>query len=212
MNEYTTEDFANAEFAKHPIEATIAARNGSTDYPWQYEEGCYASDSWMAADGWAPVSSTPTITESQLAEAFGDKRAWAKRRLRRIDIQTVPDAPELTDGEKIERLIEEWMTTQDEPVFLRAGLLGDYLAKALAKDRSLLSDLSIEKCPQGHPRIPENILRSNGQHKGCKICHRERSAEWGRKKKQCPECGSEVAARRLAAHRREVHGVESGAI
>ena len=46
-----------------------------------------------------------TITESQIAEAFGDEyHYWAKRRLSRIGITVVPD-PEPTNAEKLAKEI-----------------------------------------------------------------------------------------------------------
>ena len=50
-----------------------------------------------------------TITESQIAEAFGDEyHYWAKRRLSRIGITVVPD-PEPTNAEKLEALYDQWL-------------------------------------------------------------------------------------------------------
>ena len=64
-----------------------------------------------------------TITESQIAEAFGDEyHYWAKRRLSRIGITVVPD-PEPTNAEKLDKIMEEWpgRATASDPTF------GEYL-------------------------------------------------------------------------------------
>lgn len=54
-----------------------------------------------------------TITESQIAEAFGDEyHYWAKRRLSRIGITVVPD-PEPTNAEKLERIWADWDPTRE---------------------------------------------------------------------------------------------------
>lgn len=54
-----------------------------------------------------------TITESQIAEAFGDEyHYWAKRRLSRIGITVVPD-PEPTNAEKLELIWADWDPTRE---------------------------------------------------------------------------------------------------
>ena len=54
-----------------------------------------------------------TITESQIAEAFGDEyHYWAKRRLSRIGITVVPD-PKPTNAEKLELIWADWDPTRE---------------------------------------------------------------------------------------------------
>ena len=58
-----------------------------------------------------------TITESQIAEAFGDEyHYWAKRRLSRIGITVVPD-PEPTNADKLEQLHQNWSQSDRNPPF-----------------------------------------------------------------------------------------------
>lgn len=53
------------------------------------------------------------ITESQIAEAFGDEyHYWAKRRLSRIGIAVVPD-PEPTNAEKLDLIWSNWDPTRE---------------------------------------------------------------------------------------------------
>ena len=62
-----------------------------------------------------------TITESQIAEAFGDEyHYWAKRRLSRIGITVVPD-PEPTNAEKINEAYDVWDRDPQDLTF------GEYL-------------------------------------------------------------------------------------
>ena len=50
-----------------------------------------------------------TITESQIAEAFGDEyHYWAKRRLSRIGITVVPD-PKPTNLERLKEIQNDWL-------------------------------------------------------------------------------------------------------
>jgi hypothetical protein len=74
MTKYTADDFANARFAEHE-DGRRAVRTSTPVAPWIMEmrngPGHCAKDSEMAAFGWVPVPSKPTITDSQLEEACG---------------------------------------------------------------------------------------------------------------------------------------------
>ncbi|MCT2357062.1 hypothetical protein M3G54_01620 [Brevibacterium casei] len=102
---YTAEDFANVEFAtKNGLFAACRSRSGF----WRTESGVALVDRDMAEEGWVPVPSSPakpTITESEIAKAFGPEYvAWARLCLARIGVTVVPD-PEPTNAEKLAEAI-----------------------------------------------------------------------------------------------------------
>ena len=64
MTKYTADDFANARFAEHP-DGRIAARLETEEArPWESVRD-FDTDEGMAGDGWVPVPTKPTITESR---------------------------------------------------------------------------------------------------------------------------------------------------
>lgn len=70
---YTAADFANAQFAEHP-DGRIAARLQTEEArPWESVRD-FDTDEGMAADGWVPVPTKPTITESQYRLALDEDR------------------------------------------------------------------------------------------------------------------------------------------
>ena len=62
---YTAADFANAKFAEHP-DGRIAARLQTEEArPWESVRD-FHTDEGMAADGWVPVPTKHTITDSEI--------------------------------------------------------------------------------------------------------------------------------------------------
>ena len=113
---YTASDFANARFAEHEsgdtarsVPPTIAGGR------WAYGGASLLSDEQMAADGWVPVPTKPTITESQFAELSEDlknRTTILACALERVGIKIIPD-PEPTDEELLAgiiRNIDDWQS------------------------------------------------------------------------------------------------------
>src|SRR5699024_12509713 len=65
---YTAADFANAKFAEHPS-GSKAVRSGYPLPPWLIDSSgapfVWQEDQEMADEGWVPVPTKPTITESR---------------------------------------------------------------------------------------------------------------------------------------------------
>ena len=124
MTKYTADDFANAKFAEHP-DGLLATRSDPDDIhkPWADGGGDWFSDQAMVDDGWVPVPTKPTITESQFARAvvgvWGDEgsgptdsNGFARGFLFRLGINVDPD-PEPTDEELLAgiiRNIDDWQS------------------------------------------------------------------------------------------------------
>ena len=112
---YSAADFANARFAEHP-DGNIAARfNTDPLWPW-WHSGDEFKDEAMARDGWVPVPSRPTITESEYREGTGNFSAFNRvgfdAALRIAGVEVVPD-PEPTDEELLAgiiRNIDDWQS------------------------------------------------------------------------------------------------------
>ena len=112
---YTAADFANAKFAEHEdgYLATRSDPNGS-EKPWADGFGYWHSDQQMAAWGWVPVPTKPTITESETVreeEAHGTNYWLGFRNgFVRAGGEIIPD-PEPTDEELLAgiiRGIDDW--------------------------------------------------------------------------------------------------------
>ena len=109
---YTADDFANAKFAEHPG-GRRAVRTSTPVTPWIMEmrngPGHCARDSEMAREGWVPVPTKPTITESQYKLALDEDRdpqyvyGFADA-MRLFGGEVIPD-PEPTNTDKLEELI-----------------------------------------------------------------------------------------------------------
>ena len=111
---YTAADFANARFAEHP-DGRIAARLQTEEArPWESVRDFHA-DEGMAADGWVPVPTESTITESQFSELSEDIKSRTTIlacALERVGIKIIPD-PEPTDEELLAgiiRNIDDWQS------------------------------------------------------------------------------------------------------
>ena len=110
MTKYTAGDFANAKFAEHP-DGRIAARLQTEEArPWESVRDFHA-DEGMAADGWVPVPTKPTITEliaafNELSKDLKNRTTILAREIERAGIANVPD-PEPTNTERLEQLIRE---------------------------------------------------------------------------------------------------------
>ena len=113
---YSAADFANARFAEHP-DGRIAARLQTEEArPWESVRDFHA-DEGMAADGWAPVPTKPTITEliaafNELSKDLKNRTTILAREIERAGIANVPD-PEPTDEELLAgiiRGIDDWQS------------------------------------------------------------------------------------------------------
>ena len=114
MTKYTAQDFANARFAEHP-DGRLAVRSDPSDHCAQWVDGEFDwhSDEIMCDDGWVPVPTKPTITESQFSELSEDiknRTTILACALERVGIKIIPD-PEPTDEELLAgiiRNIDDW--------------------------------------------------------------------------------------------------------
>ena len=111
---YTAADFANAKFAEHPNVGVAARTAPHSRLPWESRSSRY-SDEEMAGEGWVPVPTKPTITESQFARAAAgvwgdegsgptDSNGYARGFLFRLGVNVIPD-PEPTNTERLAQLI-----------------------------------------------------------------------------------------------------------
>ena len=109
---YTAADFANAKFAEHP-DGRRAVRTSTPVAPWIMEmrngPGHCAKDSEMALDGWVPVPTKPTITESQYKLALDEDRGpqyvhGFTGAMHLLGGEVIPD-PEPTNKERLAQLI-----------------------------------------------------------------------------------------------------------
>ena len=103
---YTAADFANARFAEHP-DGRIAARLETEEArPWESVRD-FHTDEGIAADGWVPVPTKPTITESRLRELTEIDRTHGlsvRGVLQAYGVEVIPD-PEPTNKERLAQLI-----------------------------------------------------------------------------------------------------------
>ena len=120
---YTAADFANAQFAEHPDGRTarrIEAERG-TVFAWSMEhkdgEEDYCADEHLAAHGWVPVPTKPTITESEYRLALDEDRDpqyvyGFTAAMHLFGGEVIPD-PEPTDEELLAgiiRNIDDWQS------------------------------------------------------------------------------------------------------
>ena len=117
MTKYTAQDFANAKFAEHE-DGRTARVDPSMGKPnmWSTGDVLLGSDSAMADEGWVPVPTKPTITESDYRSLtrYGNHhyRAGFNDALGEFGIAIVPD-PEPTDEELLAgiiRNIDDWQS------------------------------------------------------------------------------------------------------
>ena len=107
-NRYTAADFANAKFAEHP-DGRIAVRFQTEEArPWESVRD-FHTDEGMAADGWVPVPTKPTLTESSIKKMVGDYAvdefaAGFAGGFRYAGGEIIPD-PEPTNTDRLEKLI-----------------------------------------------------------------------------------------------------------
>ena len=73
MTKYTAADFANAKFAEHEDGRVISRCNPASKYAWENNRGDL-TDAEMADEGWVPVPTKPTITESEYRLALDEDR------------------------------------------------------------------------------------------------------------------------------------------
>lgn len=71
MTTYTAEDFANAEFARHPDGRTAARVDSGDSMPWRVATGSWLGDADMAEEGFVPVREAHPITFDALQAAWG---------------------------------------------------------------------------------------------------------------------------------------------
>ena len=120
-NRYTAQDFANAKFAEHP-DGRIAARLQTEEArPWESVRD-FHTDEGMAADGWVPVPTKPTLTESQYKLALDEDRDpqyvyGFTAAMRLFGGEVIPD-PEPTNTDRIEEILKEvWTPAQSARTF-----------------------------------------------------------------------------------------------
>ena len=108
---YSAADFANAKFAEHES-GDYAHRRHSW---WVVGGRQRRSDEAMARDGWVPVPTKPTITESRLRELTEIDRTHGlsvRGVLQAYGVEVIPD-PEPTDEELLAgiiRGIDDWQS------------------------------------------------------------------------------------------------------
>ena len=114
---YSAADFANARFAEHEL-GLLAIRSDPDDIekPWVDGGGDWYSDQAMARDGWVPVPTKPTITESryQFLVDIGNHhyQAGFNDALTEFGVEMVDD-PEPTDEQLLAgiiRNIDDWQS------------------------------------------------------------------------------------------------------
>ena len=118
---YTADDFANARFAEHP-DGRIAARLQTEEArPWESVRD-FHTDEGMAADGWVPVPTKPTLTESQYKLALDEDRDpqyvhGFTDAMHLFGGEVIPD-PEPTNTDRIEEILKEvWTPAQSARTF-----------------------------------------------------------------------------------------------
>ena len=111
---YSAADFANARFAEHEL-GLLAIRSDPDDIekPWADGGGNWHSDQAMARDGWVPVPTKPTITESRFMElvevcSFADGPASYREFCRLTGIEIIPDS-EPTNTERLTEMHKDWL-------------------------------------------------------------------------------------------------------
>ena len=121
MTKYTAADFANAKFAEHP-DGRIAARLETEEArPWESVRDFHA-DEGMAGDGWVPVPTKPTLTESQYRLALDEDRDpqyvyGFTAAMHLLGGEVIPD-PEPTNKDRIEEILKEvWTPAQSARTF-----------------------------------------------------------------------------------------------
>ena len=105
---YSAADFANARFAEHEL-GLLAIRSDPDDIekPWADGGGNWHSDQAMARDGWVPVPTKPTITETEYSDYVDDLglgELTLEEILADFGIEVIPD-PEPTNTDRLEKLI-----------------------------------------------------------------------------------------------------------
>ena len=139
---YTPADFANARFAEHESGQAVAIR-WTQDYArepdgfWTYERPLNNKFSKEAThqemadmDGWVPVPTKPTITESQMVKVYGaavEEMAVFQYALESVGIEVIPD-PEPTNTDILAKLLGEVAT--DAGVNLNPRLFAEQLDNA----------------------------------------------------------------------------------
>ena len=113
---YSAADFANARFAEHE-DGRLAVRSDPSDHGAQWVDGeCdWHSDEVMSDDGWVPVPTKPTITETEYSDYVDDLglgELTLEEILADFGIEVIPD-PEPTDEELLAgiiRNIDDWQS------------------------------------------------------------------------------------------------------
>ena len=151
--QYNTEDFANAEFARHPSGVIAARLDDGDSMPWLMDDETWLSDEGMACNGWVPVreATAQPITLDTFQDAwesaedadgcnpgdilihwdpssrFGRVEVWKSGRSGPMGshTRTLHRAPTRPEGtEALEALLDEWGNlTRPKP------LLADWLAE-----------------------------------------------------------------------------------
>ena len=113
---YTAADFANAKFAEHPDGGTARTFPQTTaGARWSYGGAFVLSDEQMADEGWVPVPTKPTITQSlfdDIAESLMNGHLALEDFMGELGVEVIPD-PEPTDEELLAgiiRGIDDWQS------------------------------------------------------------------------------------------------------
>lgn len=110
---YTAADFANARFAEHE-DGRTAMVDPSMGKPnrWSTGTAFLMSDSAMADEGWVPVPTKPTITQSRFDGEFDPQWRWnvveIQQKLEKLGIEIIPD-PEPTNADRLRELHQAWI-------------------------------------------------------------------------------------------------------
>ena len=103
---YSAADFANAKFAELGRYGLRAHKSAGDSY-WQRDGIKRATNEEMAAAGWAPVPTKPTITETEYSDYVDDLglgELTLEEILADFGIEVIPD-PEPTNTDRLEKLI-----------------------------------------------------------------------------------------------------------
>lgn len=113
---YTAADFANARFAEHPNGWVIARTDPEGVYQWKDGAGGFRDED-LPLRGWVPVTTKPTITNSETSkenERYGHNYWLGFRRgFERAGGEIIPN-PEPTNKERLEALQRSWVAEHPE--------------------------------------------------------------------------------------------------
>ena len=130
MTTYTTEDFANAEFARHASGSVAARFYDRGSMPWLTADGISLSNYDMADYGWVPVREAWPITLEGLRDAW-ETAEWAEK-CNEGDILIYRDPTDPTE------CVEIWASEEPEWISANARIL----RRASEQEREPWQDLA----------------------------------------------------------------------